>query len=139
MGDQDQRSFIVEAMCRIQGRAAFQFAREWFFNESPDPTAFGFGRHRLAKWLGAAKQSELLKMIFADPRLAELDATTVHWLAHSANKAAAPKAIFSPDEIRDAEDVFERRRVPNRTEKEFKERRNALAMKWRKTVVAKLP
>lgn len=104
--DQDDRCAIAEAMIRLQGTKAYPNVLNWFFNEVPDRTAFGFGRHRFARWLGASREHGLLKKIFADARLIDLDRTTLQYLGKSINDLARSRSTVSQDSIRSLDTFF---------------------------------
>ena len=82
---QDMRCEIVQAYWKHEGLEGLDFVTKWFFGEKPDPTAYGFGRHRFARWLGAdASRQPLLKAIILDPRTEGLDSMSFKYVILSA-------------------------------------------------------
>ncbi len=99
--DQDNRHMIAVALWEHEGQEAIPKIADWFFTDTPDQGAVGFGRHRMARFLQAPQQKALLKALLADPRLSRLDWGTLERLARSANQHA-PEPVLSEEELRRA-------------------------------------
>ena len=136
---QDQRCFLVQSMCRHLGEMVDEFVLDWFFTELPEPTAFGFGRHRFADWLGEEKQARVLKAIFSDPRGVDLDWTTFRDLGSAVNRAAG-EPVISQELIWAADPKFDWRRPSEGKEARFNEHpapkpeREAILQEWREAI-----
>ena len=144
MRHQDQRCFLAQALCRHQGEEADAFLLDWFFGEMPEPTAYGFGRHRFAKWLGKNDQTRFIKAIFSDRRAVDLDWTTFHYVGWAAN-VAADRPLIHPEQIRKAEIKF-RWSFPKEGKKAVfnvhpapESERQEILMQWREAVLIAFP
>jgi hypothetical protein len=99
--DQDNRNMIAVALWEHEGERAIPLIADWFFEDTPSRGAIGFGRHRMARYLGAPERKALLKALLSDPRMKGLDWNTLERLARSANKHAA-EPVIGEGELRKA-------------------------------------
>ena len=96
--EQDERCELAQAYWKHEQMAGVEVVKNWFYAETPEKTAFGFGRHRFAKWLADTRQRPLLQAIALDSRLDQLDWYTLYWLMRSANESAG-REILSDEEL----------------------------------------
>ncbi|MCX6910494.1 MAG: hypothetical protein NTY01_20970 [Verrucomicrobia bacterium] len=77
----NMRCELAQAFWKHEGMAGVDVAKNWFFNEVPNPNCYGSGRHKLANWLGDdGNRRPLLKAIVFDDRLNNLDLTSLDYL-----------------------------------------------------------
>ena len=94
---QDRRCFLAQALWRHGGEDEHATLLDWFFDETPQRGAFGFGRHRFAAWLADPRRSGLLRAILRDPRTAELDWQTLRRLGEAANLSSDREVVSSSE------------------------------------------
>ena len=94
----DERSELAQAYWKHEQVAGVKVVRDWFYAETPEKTALGFGRNRLAEWLADTRQRRLLQDIVLDSRLDQLDWYTLYNLMMSANKSLE-RRIVSDEEL----------------------------------------
>jgi hypothetical protein len=99
--DKDDRYMIAVALWEHEGEAAIPLIVEWFFTDTPSRGSHGFGRHRMADYVGAPQQAALLKALLTDDRMKNLDWYTLEHVARSTNKHAT-EPVIDEDELRKA-------------------------------------
>ncbi len=132
---QDERTYLVMALWKHEGEAALKEVVDWFYGETPNPNAFGFGRHRFCDWMGSEKYLNLIVKIFEDKRITTLGFSSLGYLVRASNKAAG-KEIIPHIELNQAENDFGRSLTrggppaPELLPDDWEKRRSATLLDW---------
>jgi hypothetical protein len=108
--DHDERYYLARAIVHRLGSDSDQMIINWFFTDPPTSVGSSSGRSRFAEWLGETDQRRLLRLIFVDPRAADLDWTTLKDLSEAVNEVAG-KSVFSREQFQLGYKIFDGRRI----------------------------